>query len=169
MAVKKIIQNAFEQIRETGKDMAKSSAKQITETLSPWDMIRNSFTEDKQTNQNPESQLKEMQGKGDKHTPLNFDKLEKSYADQDKKKMSEMQQRLFQLAKREEERSVSKSHQEKAEKERSINQEEFDKRRREDEKKRQQSFSAPQGKLKGRRKKAAEPQPAETKPGSSKQ
>jgi hypothetical protein len=171
MAVKKIIHNAFEQILESGRDVAKSSAKQVVETISPWDMIRNSF-EGVDANKNatdPTTQMKELQGKSDKHTPLNFDNLQKSYADQDKQKMEAMKQRLFQIVRRDDEKSSMKSKQQKNEKEHAVVQEESDKRRREEEKRRQQSMSAPQGKLKGRRKKPSEPQPAETKPGSSKQ
>ena len=80
-----------------------------------------------------------------------------------------MKQRLFQMVKRDDEKSVQRAQQTKAEKERSNAQEEADKRRREDDKQRQSSLAAPQGKSKGRKRKAAEPQPAETKPGSSKQ
>lgn len=178
MAVKKIIQNVFEQVVDSGKDMAKSSAKQIKETFNPWDIIRNSFTETKSTpDQSVKSQAKETLGKGKNSTPLDFDKLQKQYANQDKQKIDVMKQRLFQLVKRDEENMLMKGKQEKAEKERAITQEEADKKRREEEKKRQQTYAAaPQGKtgrgsaLSGKkRKKPTEPQPAETKPGSSKQ
>ena len=182
MAVKRIIHDAFEQVVETGKDMAKSSAKQVKETFSPWDMIRNSFTEEK-TPQNQEqssvaqTKLKEMQGKGEKHTPLDFDKLQKQYASQDKQKIEMMKQRLFQLVKKDEEKTVMKGKQEKAEKERNIAQEEAEKRRNEEERRRRSMMSdAPEGKsgrgtalIGKKRRKPTEPQPAETKPGSSKQ
>ena len=177
MAVKRVIQNVFEQVLETGKDMAKSSAKQVKETFSPWEMIRNSFGDGTSSpEQKINSQAKETAGNGKNNTPLNFDKLQKQYANQDKQKIDVMKQRLFQLVKRDEEKTLMKSKQEKAEKERSIVQEEVDQRRREEEKKRQQAFAgAPQGKsgrgsaLSKKRKKPTEPQPAETKPGSSKQ
>jgi len=157
--------------------MAKSSAKQVKETFSPWDMIRNSFTETSNTqDQNTQSKLKEMQGKGEKHTPLDFDKLQKNYADQDKKNIESMKQRLFQLVKRDEEKTVMRGKQQKAEKERAVTQEEADEKRRKEDKKRQLSFSgAPQGRtgrgtaLMGKKRKSTEPQPAETKPGSGKQ
>ncbi len=175
MAVKKIIQNVYEQVRESGRDMAKSSAKQVKETFSPWEMIRNSFDtkESPDGNKDQLSKIKEEAGKGDKHTPIDFDKLQKSYADQDKQKIDMMKQRLFQLVKRDEEKTVMKGKQEKAEKQQAVTQEEIDKRRREEEKRRQEAVSAaPEGKA-GRggkkKRKATEPQPAETKPGSSKQ
>ena len=83
MSVKKIIRNAFEEVLETSKDMAKSSVKQVASTLSPWDMIRNSFNEDENSHPDSgqkteqQSKLKEMQGKGGSSTPLNFEGLNK--------------------------------------------------------------------------------------------
>jgi hypothetical protein len=178
MAVKKIIKDAFEQVFESGRDMAKSSAKQVAETLSPWDMIRNSFTEQKDGQNDQLQKAKEQRGKGGNNTPLNFDKLQKSYANQDQKKIESMKQRLFQMVKREDEKTLQRSQQAKAEKERSEAQEEAEKRRREEERRRQGAQSnAPEGKsgrgtaLSGKKKKrqATEPQPAETKPGGGKQ
>jgi len=171
MASKKIVTNAFEQVIEASKDMAKSSAKQIKETFNPWDMIRNSFTET-----NPQKDIEnkmksnESPGKGDKHTPLNFDNLNKSYADQDKQKIDAMKQRLFQLVKSDSEKTDQKTKQEKMQKERNEQQEEVDKKREEERRRQQSGMIAPQGKLKGgKRKRPAEPQPVESKPGSSKQ
>ena len=178
MAIKNRVQDTFEQVIETGKDMAKSSAKQIKETFNPWDIISNSFsnTDKSAENQPNQGQIKSKEGggKGGNNTPLNFDTLQTKYADQDKKNIDAMKQRLFQLVKRDEEKTIMKGKQETAEKERAISQEDMDKKRREEEKKRQQSFAAaPQGKAERgsgkRRRQASEPQPAETKPGSSKQ
>jgi hypothetical protein len=172
MASKKIVTNAFEQVIEASKDMAKSSAQQIKETFNPWDMIRNSFSEE-----NPQKDLenkmksKEAPGKGDKHTPLNFDKLNKSYADQDKQKIDAMKQRLFQLVKNDSEKTDNKTKQQKFQKERDEQQQEMDQRREAERRRQQSGMISPQGKLKGgkRKRPAAEPQPAESKPGSSKQ
>ncbi len=183
MAIKKLIKDSFEQILETGKDMAKSSAKQVKETFSPWDMIRNSFTEtplrpSESEGSEGQAKVKEMQKKGDKHTPLDFDKLQKSYANQDQKKIDVMKQRLFQIVKKDEEKTLQRSQQTKAEKERVITQEEAEKRRIEYERKQKNAKSGvPEGKsergtaLMGKKKKrqASEPQPAETKPGGGKQ
>ena len=172
MAVKKILKNAFEQVVETSKDVAKSSAKQIKDTLSPWDMIRNSFTEtNPQKNMEHQMKSNEAQGKDEKHTPLNFDNLNKSYADQDKQKIDAMKQRLFQLVKNDSEKADQKTKQEKMQKERNEQQEEMDKKREEERRRQQSGMISPQGKLKGgkRKRQAAEPQPLESKPGSSKQ
>ncbi|MCX6732184.1 MAG: hypothetical protein NTV98_01440 [Candidatus Roizmanbacteria bacterium] len=177
MAIKKIIKNAFEQVREVGSEMAKSSVKQVKETLSPWEMIRNSFSETDKTNQTPDAKLKEMQAKnGGTNTPLDFDKLNKSYANQDQQKIQMMKQRLFQMVKRDDEKTLQRSEQGKAEKQRQEAYEESEKKRRMEEQKRQSAMSAaPEGKsgrgsaLSRKKRKATEPQPAETKPGSSKQ
>lgn len=179
MAIKKIIKNSFEQIFETGRDMAKSSTKQIGETLSPWDMIRNSFGESGKTpeNQMAKSKLKEMQGNGGKGTPLDFDKLQKSYANQDQMKIESMKQRLFQMVKNEDAKTIQRKDQKIAEKKQVESQEVADQHRRAEEQKRYNTQSAaPEGKsgrgtaLSGKKKrKPTEPQPAETKPGGGKQ
>ena len=172
MASKKIAHNTFEQVIETSHEIAKSAEKQVKETFNPLDMIRTSFTEEKNPQaKDSKSESKDTLSKDEKHTPLDFDNLNKSYADQDKQKIDAMKQRLFQLVKNDDEKTATKTKQEKAQKERTILQEEDEKKRREQEQRRQQSYStSPQGKLKGgKRKRPAEPQPAETKPGSSKQ
>jgi len=140
-------------------------------------MIRNSFSEVKDQQMDQVKKAKEGINQGDKHTPLNFNKLQESYKNQDEQKMIAMKQRLFQIVKNDEEKTLMKGKQEKAEKERTTAQEEADNRRREEEQKRQQSVSsAPEGKsgrgtaLMGKkRRKPTEPQPAETKPGGGKQ
>lgn len=176
MAVKKIIQNVFEQVREVGADMAKSSAKQVKETFSPWGMIKNSFVETDKSNQNQDAKLIELQGKSGNSTKLDFDTLNKSYTNQDQQKIQAMKQRLFQIVKRDEEKTVQKSEQLKAEKGRQEVYEVSEKKRRIEEKRQNSASNAPEGKsgrgtaLIGKKKrKATEPQPAETKPGSSKQ
>lgn len=176
MALKKIIHNAFEQVLETGKDMTKSSVKQVKETFSPWDMIRNSFTES--PGSEGQAKPKEMQGKGEKHTPLDFNKLQKSYANQDQMKIESMKQRLFQMVKNEDTKTIQRKDQKVAEKKQVEAQEIAEQRRREEEQRRINSQSgAPEGKsergtaLMGKKKKRkpTEPQPAETKPGGGKQ
>lgn len=178
MAVKKIIQDAFEQVAETGRDMAKSSVKQVQETFSPWDMIRNSFEAKADNKNGPESQLNNMKEKMRKggHTPLDFDRLQKSYQNQDKAKADALASRLFQMVKQQDERSLMASKQKAAEKAQMDAYTESDKKRRKDEQLRIQSQSgAPQGKerrsiLGGKKKrKGTDVQPLEARPNSSKQ
>ena len=178
MAVKKIIQDAFEQVVETGRDVAKSSAEQVKQTFNPWDMIRNSFSGESASPEATRQTLSPEQGvKNKKSTPLNFDALDSRYKKQDEQGISTLQQRLFQIVKRDEERGMQTEKQTKAHNEQNTTQELAVQKRNADEKRRQQSFSnAPQGRtgrgtaLMGKKRKhAAEPQPAETKPGSGKQ
>jgi len=179
MAFKKIISDAFEQLGETVKDSAKSSVKQIGETLSPWDMIRNSFSEGDKTPENAstKSKLKELQGNGGGASPLNFEALGKSYEKQDNMKLESMKQRLFQMVKNEDTRSIQRKDQKIAEKKQVEGQEIAEQKRRAEEQRRYNSQSAaPEGKsgrgtaLSGKKKrKPTEPQPAETKPGGGKQ
>lgn len=179
--MKKIIKDAFEQVFETGKDIAKSSVKQIGETLSPWDMIRNSFTDSSTSpegkNQNIRTLAKEMKGNGGAASPLNFEALGKSYENQDKMKLESMKQRLFQLVKNEDIKTMQRKDQKVAEKKQIESQEIAERNRRIEEQRRINAQSAaPEGKsgrgsaLSGKKKrKPTEPQPAETKPGGGKQ
>jgi hypothetical protein len=181
MGVKKIIKNAFEQVYESGRDIAKSSAKQIGETLSPWEMIRNSFNDSGKSPESNSNQMKslqkELKGNGGKGTPLNFEKLDKSYANQDQMKIESMKQRLFQMVKNEDAKIIQRKDQKVAEKKQIEAHEIAEQRRREEEQKRVNALSAaPEGKsgrgtaLMGKKKrKPTEPQPAETKPGGGKQ
>jgi len=178
MAVKKIIQDAFEQVAETGRDMAKTSIKQVQETFSPWDMIRNSFDADSTQQKGPESQLKSIKEKAGKggHTPLDFDRLQKSYQNQDKAKADALANRLFQLVHQQDERSLMESKQKAAEKiQMETYKETDDKRRREDQLRIQSQSAAPQGKERknifgGKKKrKGTDVQPLEARPNSSKQ
>ncbi len=178
MAVKQILEDSFEQAVEAGQSMVKSSAKQVKQTFSPWDMIANSFNESKDSQAHLEAKAKEQMGKNKNSTPLQFGELQKKYANQDEQKIQMMKQRLFQMVKNNDEKTLLKSQQEKAEKEKNEAYEVIEKKRKEEEQKKQQTNSeAPEGKsgrgtaLMGKKKKRkpTEPQPAETKPGGGKQ
>lgn len=172
MGVKKIIHNAFEQVREVGANVVKSSAQQVVETLSPWDMIRNSFIEGERY-QHPSNEQKKD---GRNNTPLNFKQLDKDYANQDEQKIKQMTSRLFNMVRQ----GDSKVGQEKQNKQANLEREgvmQTNEKQRIiiDKQNKMAASSAPQGKtgrgsaLSRKKRKATEPQPAETKPGSSKQ
>lgn len=178
MAVKKIIQDAFEQVAETGRDMAKSSVKQVQETFSPWDMIRNSFDVKTENKNGPETHLKNMKEKIGKngHTPLDFDRLQQSYQNQDKAKADALANRLFQLVKQQDERTLLTSKQKTAEKIQMESYQDAEQKRKNEDRLRMQSQSAaPQGKERknifgGKKKrKGTDVQPLEARPNSSKQ
>jgi UDP-galactopyranose mutase len=172
MGVKKIIHNAFEQVREVGANVVKSSAQQVVETLSPWDMIRNSFIEGERYQHSTIEQKKD----GRNNTPLNFKQLDKDYANQDEQKIKQMTNRLFNMVRQ----GDSKVGQEKQNKQANLEREgvmQTNEKQRIiiDKQNKMAASSAPQGKtgrgsaLSRKKRKATEPQPAETKPGSSKQ
>ncbi len=108
-----------------------------------------------------------------KSTPLNFQKLQKKYADQDKQKTDALRQRLFQLVKSEEEKTVMKMHQEEMEeKQKELYEEQEKKRKVEEKKKQEQMLGIPQGKIRRSifsHKKAAQREQTEVRPASGKQ
>lgn len=172
MAVKQVIQDAFEQLVESGQQTAKSSVKQVAQTFNPWDMIKNSFTSGETSPSTELTKAKEQMGKNTTSTPLDFNKLQENYARQDKQKIDAMKNKLFQMVKGEEEKQFQSGKQKKLQETRQENWEEEEKKRRAIEQQRRQSMSGePQGKerhsiLGGKKKKKSvmEPQPAELKP-----
>ncbi len=177
MAVKQIVQDAFEQLVESGQQTAKSSVKQVAQTFNPWDMIKNSFASGETSPSNELNKAKEQRGKNATSTPLDFNKLQENYAKQDKQKIDAMKNRLFQMVKGEEEKQFQTGKQKKLQEARQTNWEEEEKKRRAIEQQRRQRANAePQGKerrsiLGGKKKKksAMEPQPAELKPATGHQ
>jgi len=173
MAFKKIIKNAFEQVREVGGNVVKSSTKQVTETFSPWDMIRNSFIEGESSINRT---TPEQRNDNKNHTPINFKQLHKDYANQDEQKIKQMTSRLFNMV-RQGDKQVS---QEKESKQAHLERQEIvhanEKQRiLIDKQNKAASATAPQGRtgrgsaLSRKKRKATDPQLAETKPASSKQ
>lgn len=174
MPVKQVVQDAFEQVVESGQTMAKSSVKQVASTFNPWDMIKNSFQNGGESSPTPQ-ELQKKQEQLDKQpgsTPLDFQKLQKNYAEQDKHKIDAMKNRLFQMVKGQEERQLQEGKRKKLEQERQVNWEEDEKKRRAYQEQQRRNMSAePQGKERGsilggkkKKKSVMEPQPAELKP-----
>ncbi len=164
--------DTFETAIETGKTMAKTGANQIKDTFNPFRMIENVFS--KGDSKTPEQLMKEKMKVKQGHTPLDFDKLNKSYQSQDAQKTNALRNRLFQLVRSGEEKVKQEKQQKKEEEKRQIAYTEHEKRRQEAEKAKQQEASAaPQGKVRksilgGGRKKAT-PDTAELKPSKGKQ
>ncbi len=108
-----------------------------------------------------------------KHTPLDFQKLQKKYSNQDLQKTNELRNRLFQLVKSGEEKTMVQKRQEEEEKKRKSAYEEQEKKRKEGEKKKQGPLTnIPQGKI--RRsifspKNAAKREQVEVRPATGKQ
>jgi len=173
MANKGFIADTFEKALEAGQSMAKGGVKQIKQTFDPLKMVEGAMG--KNSSMDLQSQMKEAQGKKQDSTPLNFDKLQKSYDGQDKAKADAFRNRLFQMVKSGDEKVLMEKKQKEEEKKRSIVWEDQEKRRKEAEKQRQeQAGGAPAGKerksiLGGKKKKAQNPAPAEIKPSTGKQ
>lgn len=170
MAKGNILSDTFEQLAELGQTTAKQGAKQVAQTFSPLKILEN-------VTQGSSSAVEERSGntaevKGNKSTPLDFDKLQKKYQDQDKLKTQVLRNRLFQMVKREDEKSLERK---KAEHEEKKRKEEYEKQEKKKQLARQQeaqSAEIPQGKQ--RRsifspKKMAQRAQAEVRPATGKQ
>jgi len=173
MAFKKIIKNAFEQVREVGVNVVQSSTKQVAETFSPWDMIRNSFIEG-ESSINPTTP--EQRNDGKNHTPINFKQLHKDYANQDEQKIKQMTSRLFSMVRQGDKQVRQEKENKQAQLERQETAQANEKQRILIEKQNKNTASiAPQGRtgrgsaLSRKKRKTTDPQLAETKPASSKQ
>jgi len=185
--IKTILEDTFEKLVEQGTTQAKKAVKstvnQVKQTISPtkmWEQLLGvSSDTTEQSGLAPRSpaqrdevgKTSEVKRDGN-HTPLNLEKLGKSYQDKEKQKTEVLKQRLFQLVKRGEEEILQANKQEEMEKKRKEAYEIEMKKRKEEEKKKQQAGEIPRGKV--RRsifspKKAAQRQHAELKPASGKQ
>ena len=167
-------EDTFEKLAELGVSTAKKSAQSVKQTFSPLKNLEKTINpQSPQFLESPQSSLKETSGKGKNHTPLNFQKLQKKYEDQDQVKTKMLRQRLFQLVKSGEEKSVMKMRQKEMEKKRKEQYEVLEKKRKEQEKKKRESIEpTPMGKI--RRsifspKKVAKREQAEVRPAAGKQ
>lgn len=161
MAVKKILRNAFEQILETGK----GSAKQVVETLSPWEMIQNNLNR---------SETHEQKNKKENSTSLDLKKLQKEYENQDEKKIKQMSDRLFNIVNRDSQQVSREKDSNKLSQERNQIHLTSEKRKEEQDKQRRLANSEiPKGRERGffgkKKRRGSEPAPIELRPASSKQ
>ncbi len=174
MAKGNILQDSFEQLVELGKTTTKQGAKQVAQTFSPLKMIDNAIKGGENgTDQRGLSEgSKTAEVKENKNTPLDFDKLQKKYQDQDKLKTESLRNRLFQMVKREDEKSLERKKAEEQEKMRKEEYEKQEKKKQKAQEQQLQSTETPHGKQ--RRsifspKKAAQKTHAEVRPATGKQ
>lgn len=168
-----LLSDTFEQLAELGQSTAKKSAQAVASTFSPLkiaEKIINPTGESTSESTNPN----ETKNKKPSHTPLDFEKLQQKYAQQDRQKLNQMRQRLFQLVKSGEKEAIQKlQHEEQQRKFQEQQKEEEEKRRKiQQEKAAQEEIIIPRGKI--RRsifspKKMAQKQHTETKPSTGKQ
>lgn len=159
-----------EQLVELGKSTAKQSVKAVASIADP-KLIFESVTGNKSNDKGME-QLEKGKGKKGNHTPLDFQKLEDKYKDQDKAKTESLRQRLFQMVKSSDEKLMMEKKQEVMQKKRQDTYQEQEKKKREQEQQNQRGGELPQGKVRRSifsKKKVAQREQAEVKPSSGKQ
>jgi len=174
MAKGSILSDTFEQLVELGSSTAKKSAQQVAQTLNPLSSLT-------QTDGGKTSEVKSEQNqartsevkRGNKHTPLDFKKLQEKFQDKEKMKIEGLRNRFFQIIKREDEKILERKEMEEAQKKRQEEYEVQEKKRKEQQQKMQgQQGGIPTGKAKRgfmSRKKTSEQQHVENKPASGKQ
>jgi len=171
--------DTFEKALEAGQSMAKSGGKQLKQTFSPAQMLKNAFSAEGTADlpaEVPPRGTKEGVGKGKQSTPLDFVKLQEKYQNQDKSKTDALRNRLFQMVKSGDEKIMMEKKQKEEEKKRQEAYQEHEKKRKDAEKQRQAQMSGePQGKERQsilapkKKKKAPLPSVAEIKPSTGKQ
>ena len=178
MAKGNILSDSFEQLVELGSTTAKKSAQQVAQTINPLKLAQSAFgiessDQSNESHKSNQPHSSESLKKGKDHTPLNFNKLQEKFKDKEKMKMEVLRSRLFQIVKRDDEKTLERKKMEEAQKKR---QEEFsaqEKKRKEKEKRQsEQQDNIPEGKIRRNifsPKKTAERQHAELKPATGKQ
>lgn len=163
--------NVIEELKDLGKGTVKSAASAVAKPLNPIKIIEEIITPKGGNDDKSVEKLNENAKKGNS-TPLDFDKLNNKYQENDAKKLSAVRKQ-FQLVKQDEQKAIDERKQELEEREKRIAQEEQDKKRRENENKQAQNADPiPAGKQKKglfSPKKKAQMQHQETKPSVGKQ
>ena len=148
MAKGQFLDDTFEQLVELGKSTGKATGQAIKQTFglkALWDAAINKRdgTSEVEERNGRTSEVK----KGNNHTPLDFQKLQEKYKDQDKMKTDVLRQRLFQLVKSGDEKSLAAKKQKEQEKKQKVSYEEENKKKQLVEKKKRESLEViPHGK-----------------------
>jgi len=173
MAKGSLISDTFEQLAELGQSTVKQSAKSVAQTFSPIKLLEHASGKSQSTDDPGKEMIDQAKAKNNASTPLDFDKLQKNYQNQDAMKMNSLRNRLFQIVKQEDEKSLQRKKAEEQEKKRK---EEYEKQEKKNQLARQQQAAsagdAPRGKSRRgvlSHKKVAERSQAEVKPSTGKQ
>lgn len=171
MAKAGFFEDTFEKILEQGAIMGKQSVKQVAKAFDPLQILDQATG--RANSDKGIEQIEKGKSQKPKHTPLDFQKLQKNYENQDKQKTDALRQRLFQMVKGGEEKILVEKRQKEMEKKRQETYEEKEKKRREaDQIKQQNAQGTPQGKIRRSifsAKKVAKREQTEVKPSSGKQ
>jgi len=171
MTKRSILEDTFEQLAELGASTAKKTVKSVAQTLNPFYKTSGGKTSEVNSEQN-QARTSEVK-RGGNYTPVDFEKLKNKFQDKDKLQAEALRNRLFQIVKREDEKSLERKKMEEADKKRREEYLAQEKKRKEQEKKQQeQQGNIPRGKIRRSifsSKKIAERQHAELKPATGKQ
>lgn len=164
-----LFEDTFEQLVELGQSTAKKTVKSVAQTFNPLSIFDNQI--DRRTDSVDDPNKRTESVKKNNHTPLNFEKLQKKFQNQENMKTEALRKRLFQMVKQGDEKVLMEKRQKELEKRRREEYEKEEKKRKEKEKE-QQSADIPLGKIRKSifsPKKVAERSRAETKPAIGKQ
>ena len=164
------VNDTFERLNEFVKKTEKSATSAVVDTLNPLVMV-DKVTGFKTAASSGIEQREKAKDKKPNHTPLDFDRLNNSFGEQDKAKTAALRERLHQIVKNADERLLLEGKQKIQQKE----QEEFalinEKRKREAEERRHPK-GIPQGRIRNSvlsRKKVVQREQTEVRPASGKQ
>jgi len=170
MAKGQFVDDTFEKIVEMGQTTAKNAGKQVAQTFSPLKILENALGQG-QNQQSVKEELDKLKKKN--NTPLDLNKLQNKYDGQDKIKAESLRNRLFQLVKGGEEKSLQEERNKKMQKKHQEIYEAQAKKRQVEEKKRTTtSQEIPHGKERRSifsAKKVAKREQVEVRPASGKQ
>lgn len=162
------LSDTFEKLAELGGTTAKQTTKVAQQVVNP----QKAFEQVTGVTTRSEEEVKRETERKKASTPLDLQKLEKSYEEQDKQKEEILRNRFFQLVKEGERGALAEAKREEEEKKRREEQELEEQKKKEQERlKSQDADSLPKGKERKSLfspKKKAQAQHAETKPSGSK-
>lgn len=170
--------DTFEQLAELGHSTVKQTGQAVKQTVSPSKIIGQIIGTSQERTSEVKGGSTEGGGRtsevneGKNNTPLDFQKLQQSYQNQDKQKENALRSRLFQLVKSGEEKAVQEKEKKTEEEKRKEIYEEQEKKKRQQQQIQQQIASVPQGKVRRSilsKKKAVQQQQTEVKPSTGKQ
>ncbi len=133
--------DTFEKLAELGTSTVKKSGKSVKQTFNPLQI----FEAPSEQSAEQKKQMEKLKKKD--HTPLDFQKLQETYQDQDEKKTAELRNRLFQLVKKgEEEELVKRKREREQQGQQELQEKEAKKKKEEEQKKLQEQSETPRGK-----------------------
>lgn len=175
--VKSFLNDTFEQLAELGASTVKQTGQAVKQTVSPTKILGHIIGTDQGRTSEIKGGSTEGGGdaseikKGNKHTPLDFEKLQKSFQNNEKQKLETLRLRYFQSVKSGDERILAEKKQTKEQEKKEELYQIQQRQKEEEEKRRMYERDEPKGKIRKNifsPKKAAQQLHAEVKPSSGK-